>query len=99
MLEVTDIVAGIVSILDIVHQAVQQFDVRFILRALRSIPALRKKLAASGKGYDVLASVRESRTNQAEESGKSLNNIKKGKQDYGPILPEEEIYLAVLQQV
>jgi len=99
VLKLINTVAGIVSILDIVHQAVQQFDVRFILRALRSIPTLRKKLAASGKGYDVLASVRESRASQGEEHAKSANNVKKGKQDSGPILPEEEIYLAVLQQV
>lgn len=91
---------GIISMLNIVHQAVQQFDVRYILRALRAIPALRKKLVASGKGHDVLASVKESRSTSNGETVKSAANLKKGKQELSAaLLPEEEIYLAVLQQV
>lgn len=85
--------------LEVIYLAVQQFDVRFILRALRAISSFRKRLGKGDAGRDLIKSVRESRIAAGAEQGKSVTTVKKGKSEQGGLLPEEEIYLAILEQV
>lgn len=77
----------------------QQFDVRFILRALRGVSSIRKKLSTAGNGLEIIAAVKEARTTGHTAQGKSTTPPKKGRTEAGPLLPEEEVYLAILEQV
>ena len=88
----------ITSNLDVIHLAVQQFDVRFILRALRGISSLRKRLGKGDTGRELIKSVREARSSASVDQAKGPTTTKKGKTD-GGILPEEEVYLSILEQV
>ncbi|KAB8345853.1 hypothetical protein FH972_022908 [Carpinus fangiana] len=96
---VRDVKEDIISNLNTIQSAVQQFDVRFILRALRGISFIRKQLTKSGNGQDVLNAVRESRSSTSNDSAKPAALLKKLKLEPGSLLPEEEVYLAILQQV
>jgi len=86
--------AVISSNLDLINLAIQQFDVRFILRALRAVSSIRKRLPKGQQGRSLIKSVQEARSATSQE--KSTNGVKKSN---GPLLPEEEVYLAVLEQV
>jgi len=89
----------IVQNLDTIHLAVQQFDVRFILRALRGVSSIRKKLSTSANGFEIIDAVREARSTGQVDTSKQATPPKKGKHDGEALLPEEEIYLAILKQV
>lgn len=89
--------ADIISNLELLQLAVQQFDVRFILRALRAISSIRKRLTKDGDGLDILKAVRETRTSTSNEKGAAT--ARKLKIEPGALLPEEEVYLAILRQV
>lgn len=93
-----------------IHLAVQQFDVRPILRALRALSTLRKRFAvegslpADGNCQQVLKSVREARIAVigSSDQTKQSTGTKKGKKEIVPLvalLPEEEVYLSILEQV
>jgi hypothetical protein len=86
--------AAISSNLDLINLAIQQFDVRFILRALRAVSSIRKRLPKGQQGRSLIKSVQEARSATTQEKGTS--GVKKSN---GPLLPEEEVYLAVLDQV
>lgn len=83
----------IISSLDTISQAVQQFDVRFVLRALRAIPSIRKRLGSPSSARDTINAVKERRLASQDQKAK------KGKNETQGLLPEEEIYLAILEQV
>lgn len=85
--------------LDLIQLAVQQFDIRFILRALRAICSIRKQLAKDDAVSETLGSVKEARTTSGQDQSKGVAQNKKGRADSTALLPEEEIYLAILEQV
>jgi len=87
------------SNLDTIHLAVQQYDIPFILRALRGVSSIRKKLSSSGNGLEIIAVVKEARTTGHTDHSKQSTTLKKSKTEAGPLSPEEEIYLAILEQV
>lgn len=89
----------IISNLDIIRLAVQQFDHRFILRALRAVSSIRKKLASSDNGLGIISSVKEARNSANNERTSTLHTPKKLKPESGAMIPEEEVYIAVLEQV
>lgn len=89
----------IASSLDLVLLAVQQYDIRFILRALRAICSIRKRLAKDGKGLETLQSVREIRTSTSQDPNKLSAAAKKLRPEPGSMIPEEVVYLAILKQV
>ena len=87
-------ISDILANLELLQQAVQQFDVRFVLRALRAISTIRKPLNKDGDGLEILKTVRQSRET---EQAKSASSGKKGRSE--GMLPEEEVYIAILRQV
>ena len=96
-LNVADPPIDIISNLELVQLAVQQFDVRFILRALRAVSSIRKRLTADRDGLEILKEVREWRTSSNNE--KASASAKKLRIEPGTLLPEEQLYLAILRQV
>lgn len=87
----------ILSNLDLIHLAVQQFDVRFIFRALRGISSIRKNLPNGQSGRSKLEAVRTARRDGAY--GKAASAITKSKVESGEFLDEEDIYLNLLEIV
>lgn len=99
------------------ERAVERFDSRFTLRALRSIPSLRKKLSAKIL-FETVASryklgdrtaevlIRAIKPHLSSEDGKKVKEkIEKrtgkdlGTEDKKDVIPEIDIYLAILIQV
>ena len=70
-----------------------------MLRALRAVCSIRKHLNSSGKGLEILKDVREKRIANTGEQGKSNASSKKLRTESGSLVPEEETYLAILEQV
>jgi len=91
------IAVAMTSNLDLIQLAIQQFDVRFILRALRAISSIRKRLPKGQEGRSLIKSVQEARSSGG--SDKAANGAKKVKTEQTSLLPEEEVYLAILEQV
>lgn len=90
----------IVQNLDLIAVAVQQFDVRFILRALRAISTIRKHLRKGREGTEVIRFIQALRnTRSAAQSKSSLANKQSKVGPSENILPEEDIYLAIIEQV
>ena len=85
--------------MEIIRLAVQQFDHRFIPRALRSVSSIRKKLATTGNGLGTINSIKVIRSSASSESTNTSHSPKKSKLEAGALIPEEEVYLAVLEQV
>lgn len=83
----------IIATLDTISQAVQQFDTRFILRALRAVPNIRKRLGSPSAARDTINAVKERRASNQDQK------TKKNKTEAAGLLPEEETYLALLEQV
>lgn len=91
--------AEIIHNLDLIVSAVEQFDVRFTLRALRAISSIRKQLGKGEAGREKIKALWEARSSSRLDKGKASTANKKGKVIDEPILPEEEIYVAILEQV
>ncbi|KAI9725130.1 MAG: 26S proteasome non-ATPase regulatory subunit [Chrysothrix sp. TS-e1954] len=94
-----DVKDDILANLEVLQQAVQQFDVRFVLRALRAISSVRKRLVTEGKALETLRAVRDARLAPSNDQSKQHTTSKKLRSEQGAMLPEEEIYLSVLEQV
>ncbi|KAL9052727.1 MAG: hypothetical protein Q9162_005228 [Coniocarpon cinnabarinum] len=92
-----DVKDDIISNLELLQLAVQQFDVRFVLRALRAVSSIRKRLTKDADGLEILKAARETRTSTTNDKGSVT--AKKLRVEPGSLLPEEEVYLAILRQV
>jgi 26S proteasome regulatory subunit N3 len=111
----TDIFAEIKANLPLLERAVTQFDPRFSLRVLRSIPAVRKNLTAyvlasvvidtyavpTATAVSLLSAVKDDTTFPSQKAAEwhSKKDAPQQKSTQKEILPEVDVYLSILVQV